>query len=119
MREVGPWVTMGVGALLLGGSAYTGFSAQRLYTQLDERRSQELAIVEGDIEVGNTFVLITNILISVGTLSLSAGGAWWAMQSADEVPVASAPPKRALSVDERYALERPTPLYEGPRALSP
>jgi len=81
--SVGPWVTMGVGALLLGGSAYTGFSAQRLYGQLDELRVQELAIAEGDIELGNTFVLLTNILMSAGALSLSAGGVWWALQPSD------------------------------------
>ena len=81
--SVGPWITMGVGALLLGGSAYTGFTAQRLYGQLDDLRTREIPIAEGDIEFGNTFVLLTNLLMSAGVLSLSAGGAWWALEPSD------------------------------------
>lgn len=108
--SVGPWITMGVGALLLGGSAYTGFSAQRLYGQLDERREQELAIVAGDIELGNTFVMITNLLIGAGALSLSAGGVWWAMSPSDGAPAVGA----ALE-----PLEPPAPLSDRAASLRP
>lgn len=107
---VGPWITMGVGALLLGGSAYTGFSAQRLYGQLDERRAQELAIVEGDIELGNTFVLLTNVLIGLGTLSISGGGVWWMLQSNDDTPAMGAQLKQNDTERMLEALAPPSSL---------
>jgi len=104
---VGPLLTMGFGALLLGGSAYTGFSAQRLYTQLDELKTQGRPIASEDLTLGDTFVMLTNVLIGAGVLSLSAGGAWWAMSPA-EPPQGQALSLKSLdSSDSLRALAAP------------
>jgi tetratricopeptide (TPR) repeat protein len=88
---VGPWVTMGTGVALIGGSAYTGFSAYRLYGQLETKRDQQLLIASNDISTGNNLVLLTNLLIGLGAASLTAGGVWWFM---DAPPTSNMPNRR-------------------------
>ncbi len=87
---LGPVVTLGAGALLMGGGAYTGFSAQRLYGQLEELRDKRTLIATSDIETGNTFVLLTNVLLGLGAASLTSGGLWWAL-SPSAAPAGAAP----------------------------
>jgi hypothetical protein len=84
--SVGPWVTMGLSALLFGGSAYTGFSAQRIYGQLEDKRDQGSTIASGDIDMGNTYVGVTNILLGLGAASLTAGGLWLALEPSSTAP---------------------------------
>lgn len=91
---LGPVVTLGTGALFVGGGAYTGFSAQRLYGQLEDLRNQRTLIVASDIDTGNTFVLLTNVLLGLGAAGLTAGGLWWAL-APSEAPAARAAPARA------------------------
>ena len=82
-RSLGPLITLGAGLALIGGSTYTGVSADRLYTQLEDRRNQQLLIATEDINTGSNLVLMTNILIGLGAAGLTAGGVWWFM---DEQP---------------------------------
>lgn len=90
-----PWVIMGTGAALLGGSVYTGFAAQGLYDDLESLRGQRRLISPDDIDVGNQYVLFTNILIGLGVTSLATGGVLWALEpSPTEKP-------RAYSEHER------------------
>ena len=84
--SVGPWVTMGLSALLFGGSAYTGFSAQRIYGQLEDKRDQGSPIASGDIDMGNTYVGVTNILLGLGAASLTAGSLWLALEPGSTAP---------------------------------
>ena len=74
---------MGTGVALIGGSIFTGLSAQGLYQDLATRRDNQQLIASKDIEVGNQWVLITNILMGLGVTSLSTGGVLW-MLSPDE-----------------------------------
>lgn len=91
---LGPVVTLGTGALFMGGGAYTGFAAQRLYSQLETLRDSRTLIASSDIDTGSTFVMLTNLLLGLGAASLTAGGVWWAMSPGDApsgAPTASAP----------------------------
>ena len=75
---------MGTGAALIGGSVYTGVSAQGLYQDLETRRDQRLLIASEDIDVGNRYVLFTNILMGLGVTGLATGGALWAMEPSSQ-----------------------------------
>ena len=75
--NLGPWITMGTGLLFLGGGTYTGISAQSLHGQLEDKRAQQQLIATEDINSGNQFVMLTNILLGVGLASVTAGGLWW------------------------------------------
>ena len=74
---------MGTGAALLGGSVYTGISAQGLYQDLETRRDQRLLIASDDIDVGNRYVLFTNVLMGLGITGLATGGVLWALEPPD------------------------------------
>ena len=78
-----PWIIMGTGAALLGGSVYTGISAQGLYQDLETRRDQRLLIASDDIDVGNRYVLFTNVLMGLGITGLATGGVLWALEPPD------------------------------------
>ena len=92
-----PWIVMGTGAALIGGGIFTGLSAQGLYQDLETRRKDQLLIASQDIEVGNRYVLMTNILLGLGVTSLSTGGILW-MLTPDEAPARS-PRSMALTSD--------------------
>lgn len=93
---IGPWITMGAGLLFLGGGTYTGVSAQTLYTQLEERRDQQLLIAPTDISSGSQFVMLTNLLIGIGAASLTAGGLWWYL---DKPKTSRTRRRRAMGLD--------------------
>ncbi len=80
---VTPWIVMGTGAALLGGSVFTGLSAQGLYADLDARKAEQKLIATQDIEVGNRWVMLTNVLIGLGVTSLTTGGVLWMMEADD------------------------------------
>ena len=82
--SVMPWVIMGTGAALLGGSVYTGVSAQGLYQDLETRRDQRLLIAPDDIDVGNRYVLFTNVLMGLGITGLATGGVLWALEPSSQ-----------------------------------
>jgi hypothetical protein len=86
-----PWIVMGTGAALIGGSVFTGLSAQGLYADLETRKDGQKLIAPQDIEVGNRWVMITNILIGLGVTSLTTGGLLWMLEPADEARSALAP----------------------------
>ena len=90
-----PWVVIGTGAALVGGGVFTGLSAQGLYSDLEARRDDQLLIAEDDIEVGNRWVMMTNILLGLGITSLTTGGVLWMMEP---------------SSDDRSAPRRPRPI---------
>lgn len=75
-----PWVVMGAGAAMIGGGIFTGISAQSLYTELESRRDKELLIASQDIDVGNQWVLMTNVLLGLGITSLTTGGVLWMLE---------------------------------------
>ena len=80
---VTPWIVMGTGAALLGGSVFTGLSAQGLYSDLETRVSGQKLIASQDIKVGNRWVMLTNVLIGLGMTSLTTGGVLWMLESDD------------------------------------
>ena len=80
---VTPWIVMGTGAALLGGSVFTGLSAQGLYSDLETRVSGQKLIASQDIEVGSRWVMLTNVLIGLGVTSLTTGGVLWMLDTDD------------------------------------
>ena len=106
-----PWIVMGTGAALLGGSVYTGMSAQGLYGDLEARRDQRQLIAPQDITVGNRYVLFTNVLMGLGITSLATGSVLWVLEP-------SGAPK--TTTDARFAegsdgLERPWDTPTSPK----
>jgi hypothetical protein len=75
--NIWPWVTVGVGVAAIGGGVFTGLSAQSLYDQLDEKRKNEELIAQSDIDAGGNLVLMTNVLLGVGTAAVIGGVTWW------------------------------------------
>lgn len=75
--NIWPWVTVGVGVAAIGGGVFTGLSAQSLYDQLDEKRQNEELIAQSDIDAGGNLVLMTNVLLGVGTAAVIGGVTWW------------------------------------------
>ena len=88
---VTPWIVMGTGAALLGGSVFTGLSAQGLYSDLEARVSEQKLIASQDIEVGNRWVMLTNVLIGLGVTSLTTGGVLWMLDSDDNAQAELSP----------------------------
>lgn len=72
-----PWVTVGAGAAALGGALFTGLSSSNLHAQLAEKRDNNELIARSDIDAGNNLVLMTNVLIGVGSAAVIGGLAWW------------------------------------------
>jgi hypothetical protein len=113
--SVMPWIIMGTGAALLGGSVYTGVSAQGLYQDLETRRDQRLLIAPDDIDVGNRYVLFTNVLMGLGITGLATGGVLWALEpssqssmrraSVDTQPLYPLSASEDSSLDTRVYLE--------------
>ena len=78
------YVTMGTGAALIAGGVFTGLSAQSLHDELDTKRESGEPISQSDIDLGNTLVTSTNVLLVTGTLALAGGAVWWFLTD-DEV----------------------------------
>lgn len=79
------YVTMGVGVALIGGGVFTGLSAQSLHDDLSSKRANNELVAQSDIELGNSLVTSTNILLITGTLALAGGATWWYLSGdADE-----------------------------------
>ena len=75
----GPMISMGLGGLLLAGSTYTGVSALRLYSQLEDQVQEQVVLNPEDLNIGSSLVGTTNILIGLGVTSLIVGGTWWVL----------------------------------------
>ncbi len=75
--KIWPWVVMGVGVAAVGGGVVTGLSAQNLHDQLTEKRNNRQPIAPQDIDTGNQFVMLTNVLIGAGSALVVGGVAWW------------------------------------------
>ena len=81
--QLGPWLTMGSGLLVLGGGTFFGLRANSLYTQLEQLKDNQMLVNPIDIDRGNQDVLLTNILVGVGVAVLTGGGIWYMMGSED------------------------------------
>ena len=71
------YVTMGVGAAVIAGGVATGMSARGLHDQLSDKQSNGEAIADSDIDRGNSLVMMTNLLLGVGSAAVIGGGVWW------------------------------------------
>ena len=74
-----PWVTMGTGGALLLAGLYTAFSAQSLYSKLEEKRDRGELIATSDIDTGDQLVTYTNLFLSVGFATVTGGVIWYLM----------------------------------------
>ncbi len=72
-----PWLVVGVGGAAVAGGAVTGVLGQGLYDQLNEKRKKRELIATSDIDAGNTYVLMTNVLLGVGSAAIVGGLIWW------------------------------------------
>lgn len=84
--SIWPWVVMGAGVAATGAGVFTGFAAQRLYDQLTDKADvfqsspiDSNRIAPSDIDTGNSLVLMTNVLIGVGSVALLTGAIMWTM----------------------------------------
>lgn len=84
--NIWPWVTVGVGVATIGGGIATGMLADGLYEKLEQKRSRMEPIAPSDIDTGNGLVLMTNVLLGVGTAVVAGGVTWYFLQSDSDEP---------------------------------
>jgi len=84
--SIWPWIVMGAGVAATGAGVFTGLSAQGLHNQLSEKKAifQETPIdgnriAPSDIDTGKTLVLLTNLLIGVGSVAIVGGAVMWTL----------------------------------------
>ena len=77
--SVWPWVVMGAGLAATGAGVFTGVSAQGLHDQLSQKRDKDQLIAPSDIDTGNSLVLMTNLLIGVGSVAIVGGVVMWTL----------------------------------------
>jgi len=78
--KVWPWVTMGVGTAILAGGTVTGLMASGLYDKLDEKKQRSEPIAKSDIDSGNRLVLMTNLMLGLGTAVVAGGLTWYFLE---------------------------------------
>ena len=84
--SVWPWIVIGAGVAATGAGVFTGVSAQGLYDQLSEKKavfqaepSDRNRIASSDLDTGKTLVLLTNLLIGVGSVAIVGGVVMWTL----------------------------------------
>ena len=70
----------------IGGGIATGMLADGLYEKLEQKRSRMEPIAPSDIDTGNGLVLMTNVLLGVGTAAVAGGVTWYFLQSDSDEP---------------------------------
>ncbi len=75
--RIWPWITMGLGVASLGGATFYGLQANSLYGQLEEKRDNDQLIAPEDIDLGDSMVLNSNVLLGLGSAALIGGFTWW------------------------------------------
>ncbi len=75
--KVWPWVTMGLGGAIIAGGTVTGLMANGLYNTLDEKKQRDEPIARSDIDTGNRLVLMTNVMLGIGTAVVAGGLTWY------------------------------------------
>jgi tetratricopeptide (TPR) repeat protein len=98
LRKAAPWVLMTLGLISTGVGAILGVNANSLYSQLNDLKEQGRPIDPRDIDAGNRYVLLTNLLIGFGAVNVSAGALWLVIDRDTDVSNATinANPKASL-----------------------